>query len=278
MPRASIRGPLEGQVALVTGAGRGIGRAISLALAEAGAAVGLVARSRAELDDTRLAIERAGGASLPVAADVTVEKAVRATVRTVEETLGPVDLLVNNAGRCGAVGPSWTGEADEGWRDVEVNLRGPYLFAREVMPGMAARRSGRIVNVSSYAATRPDPYTACYGASKAALVHLTASIAEEARPHGVFVFAVAPGTVETEMTRGMRDSEEGRRWLPNLSDLPPERWLPPERAGALVVALAAGRGDPLSGRFLHVLDDLDDLVRRADEIERLDLYALRLSR
>jgi NAD(P)-dependent dehydrogenase (short-subunit alcohol dehydrogenase family) len=258
---------LAGQVALVTGAGRGVGRAIAARLAEKGAAVALVARTAAEIEAAAAGLPRA----LAVAADVADETAVEAAVARTEAELGPVSLLVAAAGMAEAVGPAW--EADPAaWRhDVETSLVGSFLCARAVLPAMVERGAGRIVLVASHAAVRPAPFLSAYAAAKAGVVALAEALAAETRPHGLAVFAVTPGFVETGLTQRLAESG----WHDELAG---RKGLDPRRAADLVAALASGRADRLSGRFLHALDDLDELVAHADEIEREDLYAPRLRR
>jgi NAD(P)-dependent dehydrogenase (short-subunit alcohol dehydrogenase family) len=263
---------LDKEVAVVTGAGRGIGRAIAEALAAEGAAVALAARTERELDEVAARLDRAVG----VPTDVTNETDVRRLVDRAERELGPVTLLVAAAGSWSHVGPAWEGEADAWWRDVEVTLRGTYLASRAVLPRMVERRAGRIVALSSYAANEARPYQSGYASGKAALLRFCDSLAAEVAEHGVSVFAVTPGFVRTRLLEDAAFSDEGRRWLPSLGAR--DDALEPERVARLVVELATGRADALSGRFLHVLDDLDDLVARADEIAREDAYALRFRR
>jgi NAD(P)-dependent dehydrogenase (short-subunit alcohol dehydrogenase family) len=268
-----VRADLEGTVAVVTGAGRGIGRAVAERLAAAGAAVGLVARSAVQLEEAAASIWEKGGRAITLTADVTEPGSVEQMMARVQLTLGPVDLLVNNAGKCDAIGPLWEVDPDAWWGDIRTNLLGTALCSRAVLPSMVARRSGRIVNVSSYAAVRPSPSMTAYGSAKAAVVHLTNSLAAETKEYGVSIFAITPGTVRTALTEQLTDSAAGRQWLPPI---PPERWLSPERVAQLVVSLATGKADRMSGRFIHVLDDVADLAQRADVIEREDLYVLRL--
>jgi NAD(P)-dependent dehydrogenase (short-subunit alcohol dehydrogenase family) len=141
---------------------------------------------------------------------------------------------------------------------------------------MIERGAGRIVALSSYAANGPRPYSSGYASGKAALLRLCDSLAAEVTEHGVSVFAVTPGFVRTKLVEDVASSAAGRRWLPELAER--EDALPADRIAGLVVELATGRADALSGRFLHVLDDLDDLIGRADEISREDGYALRFRR
>lgn len=265
---------LTGKVALITGGGRGIGRVIAETLAAEGAAVAVVARSAKEVEATASRITQAGGRARALAGDVTDQAAVERVVATSERDLGPLDLLVNNAGTCRAIGPLWDCDPGDWWTDIETNVRGTFLCSRAVLPGMLARGHGRIVNVSSYVAIRPSPYTSAYAAGKAAVLSLTEGLAAAAREAGIRVFAVTPGLVRTGITEHMLSSPEGRKWLPTVGE---GRWLEPERAGRLVTFLASGKADGLTGRFLHVLDDYEELAQRADEIRRADLYALRLA-
>jgi NAD(P)-dependent dehydrogenase (short-subunit alcohol dehydrogenase family) len=265
---------LTGAVAVVTGGGRGVGRAIARSLAGAGAAVAVVARTKTELEETAESIRQSGGEAALVAADVTDPDSVERLVQETERKLGPVSILVNNAGTCQAIGPVWHVGVAEWRQDVESSLLGAFLCTRALLGKMIERRVGRIINVSSYAAIRPTPHMAAYGCAKAALLHFTNSLAAETADHGVAVFALTPGRVRTAMTKHMLESSAGRRWL----DADMRDSLPPERAGELAVFLASGRADALTGRFVHVLDDVHDLVRRVDEIRQDDLYVLRLRR
>jgi NAD(P)-dependent dehydrogenase (short-subunit alcohol dehydrogenase family) len=261
--------------AVVTGAGRGIGRAIAVALADAGFSVAALARSADEVEQTAGEAARRGAPALGIACDVRDAAATASAIECAETELGPVTALVNNAGTGRAVGPLWEADEEEWWGDVETTLRGAFNTCRAVIPGMLAGRAGRIVNVSSYVAVRPAPYQTGYAAGKAALLSLTESLAASLAPHGIAVFAFTPGYVETAMTRHMKDSPEGRRWLPEVGT---GRVLTAEQGAGMVAELLSGRADALGGRFLHALDDLDELLRRGEEIERLDCYVPRLRR
>jgi NAD(P)-dependent dehydrogenase (short-subunit alcohol dehydrogenase family) len=263
---------LDGQVAIVTGGGRGVGRAVAEALGARAAAVAVAARTREEIEDVAAGLPRA----IAVPTDVTSAEQAEALVERTQAELGPPTLLVAGAGTWDHVGPAWEGDADAWWRDVEVALRGAYLCARAVLPGMLERRAGRIVVVSSYAANVPRPWSSGYASGRAALLRFVDSLAGEVAATGIAVFAVTPGFVRTELVERVTRSEAARRYLPELAERADA--LAPELAGELVAELATGRADALTGRFLHVLDDLDDLVVRADEIRTDDLYALRFRR
>ncbi len=264
---------MTGQVAIVTGGGRGIGRAIAEGLAQAGMAVAVLARTPAEVAETVAKIEQSGGRAIGTVADVTDTDAVRLAIERVERELGSIDLLVNNAAVATPVGPAWDVEPDAWWRTIEVNLRGPFLCARAVLPGMVNRRAGRIVNIVAVAAFNPAPFMSAYASSKAALISFTEDLAAETREHGIGVFAIRPGLVQTRMQDELSASPYVQR---RRADQGPAL-VPAERAAEAVLFVATGRADALAGRFVDVTrDDIADLARRADEIVQNDLLTMRL--
>jgi NAD(P)-dependent dehydrogenase (short-subunit alcohol dehydrogenase family) len=220
------------------------------------------------------ALTRDGVRALGLRADVTRGEEVDAAFEEVHDRLGPPTLLVNNAGLFSAVGPLWEVDPEAWWRDVEVSLRGTFLCSRAALRSMIPGGRGRILNMTSLAGTRPSPHATAYACAKAGVFRLTEGLAEEAASHGVQVFSIGPGFVRTAMTR--RVLETG--WLPEMQAVPPDAWVGPERVADLVVLIATGRADALSGRFLFALDDIEDLIRRAEEIRREDLYTVRLRR
>jgi len=268
---------LAGQVALVTGGGRGIGRAVAATLAAAGAAVAVVARSEDQLAETVAQISRDGGHALALPVDVTDRRAIEQMATEVEQRLGPVDLLVNNAAVFSPPGPVCETDPDVWWHAVEVNLRGPYLCSRAVLPGMIARHNGRIINVSSGAGLRPIAYWTAYTMTKAALLRLSETMALETAEHGVSVFSVDPGTVRTAMSSYTLESAEGQKWSPWFRDIFDEgRDVPVERPAQLVLSIALGHADALSGRFIRVSDDMSGMLKRVGDDNSDDLYTLRL--
>ena len=278
LARAKAERVLTGQVAIVTGAGRGVGRGIARVMAAAGAAVAVVARSEDQLVETVELIEGEGGRAVALLADVTDQGAVVRMVEEAQSQLGPVDVLVNNAGRHRAIGPSWEVDPKDWWQEFEVNLLGPYLCARAVLPGMTKRHSGKIINMASSAAMRPTRYYSAYGVSKTALVRFSEVLAAEAEEHGIRVYAIGPGFVRTSMTEHGAFSAIGKKWMPQVGrNIQSRVDSPPERAGELAVLLASAAGDGLSGRFIRVQDDPFELVGRTAEVQRDDLYVLRVS-
>ena len=272
---------LTGQVAIVTGGGRGIGRAIARGLAAAGASVAVVARSGDQVEETVALIEGAGGRAMAVTADVTDQQAVEVMVRQVEEHLGPVDVLANNAGVMGPVGPTWEVDGDAWWRCFDVNLRGPFHCSRAVLPGMVARKSGRIIITASGAGTEPWPFGAAYAIAKGAAISFGENLAAETGEYGISVFSIHPGFVRTAMTEGAAASPDDAKWCgglfrTSLAEGYPLECVPPNRAAELVVFLASGRADALSGCYVSVDDDVAAMLSRAEEIRQNELYALRL--
>ena len=259
-------GALEGKVALVTGASRGIGRAIAEELARAGARLGLLARSAEGLRETAELIEQQGGHAFVAELDISDKGSVAKAVESCARELGPVDVLVNNAARTKAIGPVWDVDVDEWWRDVNVTLRGTFLMSNAVLPGMMARASGRIVNIAGGGVTAPHPYYSAYACAKVAVVRLTDTANLELEPHGVRLFAMSPGAVRTAMTEYALHSDLGRKWRADWYDALEDMYVPPDYAARLATFLASGAGDALAGMLVNVSDDVEDLLRRADEL------------
>lgn len=265
------------QVALITGGGRGLGRAFALTLALAGARVAVTARTVSELDETVQLVEQSGGQALAIPADVTDQQAVAALVDTVMTQLGGIDLLINNAGIVSPLGPLWEIDPDEWWRSMEINLRSVLLCSAAVLPGMVARRRGRIINIASGAGLGPIPYGTSYVTAKTAMIRLSENLALETQAYGISIFAVDPGTVRTAMSEYLLESAPGQKWVPWFQNTFAEgRNVPAELPSQLVLRLAAGDADTLSGRLISVRDDLDDMVRQVATIQRDELYTLRL--
>ncbi len=247
---------LDNQVALITGAGRGIGRAIAMAFARQGADLALVARTESELEETAQMIRAAGHRVVAVTADVSHREYVERAVSQALETFDRVDVLVNNAGVQPPIGPLWQNDADEWMRAVAVNLFGPMLCIKAVLPGMMERKRGKIVNLSGGGATGPRPNFGAYAASKAALVRLTETLAMELAPYNIQINALAPGAINTrmldqvlaagelagaELAQAQRRTERGGTSI--------------ERAAQLAVFLASADSDGLTGKLVAAPHD-----------------------
>ena len=254
---------LEGQVALVTGAGRGFGRAIAERLASEGAAVALLSRSLSELDQVEQAIRAAGGTAIGVRCDVTDPASIAHAVAKVEEVLGPVDVLVNNAGVPGPFGPIWQVDPDEWWRAQAIHIRAPMLFMHAVLPGMVARDAGRVICVSAKAARIVAPYMSAYCTGKIAQNRIVAEAAAELAASKVAVFAIDPGFVFTELARETLEDAAAQQFLGGMMGRLREKQADPsaqddlERCAQRVLDLASGRYDALSGGYFELPDDLD---------------------
>ena len=273
---------LTGQVALITGGSRGLGRAFAQALLAAGARVAITGRTAPELHETAAQLSSAANQVLAIPADTTDPKGAPQVVTTVEQRLGPITVLINNAGQYRAFGPIGVVDPIAWWNEVEVNLRGPFLYANAVLPGMRARHQGRIINVASIAGMQAIPVMSAYVVSKTALIRFSEALALDTVEDGIQVFAIHPGTLRTPMNDYVCDSPEVAKSAPGL-----QQWFqnlyaqgldtPIERPVHLVLRLAAGDADTLSGRYISVEDDLDALVKECAGESAADQRMLRLN-
>lgn len=254
---------------------------LALGLAEAGADVGLIARTAAQLEETAREIGAGRGRVAVAVADVTDESGLAAAIEQLTGELGPVDLLVNNAGVDGPAGSAWEVAPDLWWRTMDINLRGVFLGCRLVVPSMAARGGGRIVNITSNAGVHRWPLMSAYSVSKAAVVKFTENLAVECRASGVRVFSLHPGLTPIGFSEqaNYRDPEPGTpeaqvaAWV--RGELEAGRGADPSLAADLLIRIAAGDVDSLTGCHLSVHDDVDALLARAEDVRRDALHLLR---
>ena len=268
---------LSGQVALVTGGGAGLGRAFAQALADAGASVAVTARSEDQIAETAKLIKENGGKAIAVDGDVSKPHDVERIVEVTQRQLGPIDLLVNIASVITPLGSVWDADIDELWQLFNINVRGPYLCMRAVLPSMKARGKGRIINVSSSGAHTAHIYAPAYGASKAALSQFTNNVAQDLKEHGIITFAFGPKgkTPMSHLITTSPETPEGfRQRTINRDDTNPGNTLIDESVRMLMF-LASGKADALAGRHVESTDSPNELMKRVDEIVQEDLYTLR---
>jgi 2-deoxy-D-gluconate 3-dehydrogenase len=240
---------LDGRAAIVTGASRGLGRAMALALAEAGADVALASRSVGELEETARAIEKAGRRALVVPTDVTVYAQVEALVERAAATLGRLDIVVNNSG-IAAITPVAEMPPEEFRRTVEVNLVGAFNGCRAAAGRLIAQKSGKIVNLASVLGASGLPGYAAYSASKGGVMALTRALAVEWARYNIQVNAIAPGWFVTDMNSQAFHDPKVRERL--LRDVPARRTGRIEEIGPLVVYLASPASDYMTGQTVFL--------------------------
>jgi NAD(P)-dependent dehydrogenase (short-subunit alcohol dehydrogenase family) len=236
-----MAGRLDGKVAIVTGGSRGIGRAISLALAGEGAAVVIAARTGEALAEAAALLRLAGGRAEPVVTELAEEESIRSLVRATKDRLGRLDILVNNAGitHSARLEETRTEDLDHCWA---INARAPFLLCREALPLLKQSEAGCIVNISSVVGVKGYPLQSAYTASKHALRGMTISLAEELRGTNIRVHVICPGAVDTSMVGNVRP------------DIKKEDLIRPEEVAELVLYLVTHRGNA-------VVDELH--IRRA---------------
>jgi NAD(P)-dependent dehydrogenase (short-subunit alcohol dehydrogenase family) len=242
---------LDDQVAIVTGGGRGLGRAMAVALAQAGADCLLVARRAEDLDESIRAVKAAapGKRALAVAGDVTDTAVANAAVDTALKQFGRLDLLINNAGLY-HMQPIEETSLDDWSRVLDVNLVGPFLFCKAVAPIFKAQRHGKVVNVASILALKGVAGASAYCAAKAGMVGFTRSLAVEWAPHGLHVNAIAPGLFDTDMSKGVFENTELLAMI--MAGIPRGAHGRPEDLAGTVVYLCSRASDHLLGQVLHV--------------------------
>lgn len=236
---------------LITGGSRGIGAHLARAFGAAGWAVVVVGRSLQGLAQVEAELRDAGHQVLALACDVTDEAAVDEMVATVRVARPTIDVVVNNAGLIEPEVPLWESDADQWWQVIETNVRGPFLVTRAVAPLMIEQGGGRFININSGAATRESAVLTAYNASKSALARITGGVAAAGAEHGLHAFDLAPGVIDTDMTRSMA-MHEGRT-----------SWADPSDVTDLALAMAHGELDDFSGRLVRAGADTPTTLQAA---------------
>lgn len=254
---------LDGQIAVVTGSGRGFGKAIAEGLAAAGAAVVVTSRTRSEIDAAVKSIADSGGKAIGVPADVTKLTDVEELRAAAEAAFGPVTLAVHNAGVPWPFGPTWEVDPARWWSAQQVHVLGAMHVIKTFVPGMVERQNGRVVVISSAGGTRVAPYMSGYGVAKNTQIRLVEFLGHEGHnAGGVAAFAVHPGDELTGISDLTMNDPDAQRWVPWFVDHLHTKIGEDSSAGFkacadLVVTLATGRYDRLSGQYLTPTDDLD---------------------
>ncbi len=260
---------------LITGAGRGIGKRLAMGFAQAGARVGLLARSQAELDLAKLEIEQAGGNALRIRADVRDLEQISAAVDRVRTVFGSLDVLIGAAGVQGPIGPLLTTKP-KAWNEaIEINLIGTANTCRAVLPEMIKKRSGKIILLGGGGSAYSRPNFTAYAAAKTAVVRLVECLAEEVRDDNVQINCMAPGASYSHMTDEVLHAGEEKAGPKEIEDAERVRitgGVAPEKQIQLALFLASDHSNHISGRLIHVNDDW----RRFEEQNmKPELYTLR---
>lgn len=238
-----------GKTAIVTGAGRGIGRVIALGLAQAGANVVLCSRTKAEIDAVAAEISQQGGKALAVAADLTIHEQLENLVHATAREFGRIDILVNNAARSFLRG--LLDLREDGWdKCFNTNVKAVWLLSRLVARKMMEQKSGKIINITTVGAEKAEVGMAAYGCSKAALKHLTRCMAREWAPFGINVNAVAPGFTRTDFSRPIWSNPDVEKLI--CQAIPKGKIAEPEDVVGAVLFLASGAADYITGDTIYV--------------------------
>jgi len=273
---------LHGKTAIVTGAGTGIGRELALGFASVGARIVCCGRREKPLQETVDLLVRRGAEGLAVPTDITDPVSVRSMMRAALARFKEVDLLFANAGSFGSIGPVWTADPEDWWRDVTVNLRGTMLCCREVLPHMMGKDSGVIITMDGGGgADGVNLGGSGYGASKAAVVRFTEGLARELERAGsrVLTFCINPGFVRTAMTEGIAAHPLGKEWQGFVGDwIAQGRSVSPDACARAALKLLAIGSPALSGRVFSHDTDFSQIERDAADIRSRDLLVMRLTR
>jgi len=248
---------LEGKVALVTGGYRGLGSSISRGLAECGARIALNGRTKSAVEAAAADFKEAGLEAIPAVFDISDEKAVQAGVKEIENQLGPVDILINNAGihRRHKLEDM---PVEDFKTVVDTNLTAAFIVAKAVVPGMIRRKSGKIVNICFLMSQLARPTTGNYAAAKGGLSMLTRAMAGEWAQHNIQINGIGPGYFETELTRVLKEDPEFNSWI--CGRTPAGRWGKPEELQGLAVFLASPASSFINGETIYIDGGLSSVI------------------
>ncbi len=269
---------LQGKVSIVSGAGRGIGAAIAVSFAREGSELVLISRTMHELEQVAQQVRKYGRRAVVIEADVSLTEQVENIFEVTTQEFGRIDVLVNNAGIQGPIGPLIDNDITEWFESVRINLFGNFLLTRMAIRSMKEQRSGKIINISGGGATSSRPYFSSYAVSKAAIVRLTEVISDEVKEYNIQVNAIAPGSVNTRMLHEIIKAGDaaGKEAAVSARKQLKTGGVPPEKAAALAVFLASSDSDGITGRLLSaVWDKWPETPKHLSEIAASDVYMLR---
>jgi NAD(P)-dependent dehydrogenase (short-subunit alcohol dehydrogenase family) len=273
---------LQNLVTIVTGASQGLGRAIAEAFVKEGAHVTICARDATLLETVRSRLKELARSSqrvLAYAGDVSSQDQMQELFQRIEQEIGLVGVLVNNAGVYGPKGPSESVDLEEWSRALEINLLGTFIPTRFAIDQMKKKGSGKIINLSGGGATNPLPRLSAYAASKAAVVRLTETLAEELREHSIMVNAIAPGALNTRLLDEVLEAGPelvGSEFYEKALKQRETGGAPIEKGVALCVYLASSASDGITGKLISALwDPWENLGELRSELEKSDIYTLR---
>jgi NAD(P)-dependent dehydrogenase (short-subunit alcohol dehydrogenase family) len=269
---------LEDKVSVVTGAGGGIGRAISVALARQGSSLVLVDSRKSEIEDARRELAAIAPKTEAFETDVTSETEVKSVVGSALRTFGTIDILVNCAGIYGPIGFVTDVDSEKWLETIHINLYGTFLFIKTVLPVMIRNKKGKIINMSGGGAVSPFPRFSAYSASKAAVVRLTETLAEEVKEYNIDINAIAPGAVNTRMLDEALAAGEaaGKDFMARAIKQKQEGGVPPDKVAELAVFLASPESGGLSGKLISLLwDKWKEIPQHLGDVMSSDVYAMR---
>lgn len=268
---------MKNKVAIITGGGRGIGKAIAKRFAENGSIVVLTARSKNEINDTLKEIEKNGGQGISVQTDISKHSDVTRLVKTVLENYSKIDILVNNAGVVKPIKPIHEVDIEEWEHNLGINLFGAFYCIKTILPYMISKNYGKIINLSGGGAFNSMPNFSAYSASKAAIVRLTETVAAEVKEYNISVNAISPGAIKTKIISDIIESGEiAGMEQPKAKDVIEKGGADIEKVTALALFLASDESNGLSGKTISAQwDDLGYIRNNISTIQKSDKYTMK---